>query len=94
MLNRRHVLAGVIGSLAAGAARAQASPAAAKARVLYDEIFESILRTSPTTASALGFDTGARAALKSKLDDRSPAGRMNVFQPMIDARPRLAAQRA
>ncbi|WP_332769340.1 DUF885 domain-containing protein [Phenylobacterium sp.] len=92
MLNRRHVLAGAVASLAiANTARAQASPAAARARALYDEIFESILRTSPTTASGLGFDTGPRAALKSKLDDRSPAGRMNVFQPLVDARPRLAA---
>ncbi|WP_309643443.1 DUF885 family protein [Phenylobacterium sp.] len=91
MLNRRHVLAGAVGTLAAaGAARAQTSPAASKARALYDEIFESILKTSPTTASGLGFDTGARAGLKSRLDDRSPAGRMNVFQPMIDARPKLA----
>lgn len=92
MLNRRHVLAGAVASLAAAnIARAEAGSPAARARALYDEIFESVLRTSPTTASGLGFDVGARAALKSKLDDRSPAGRMNVFQPLIDARPRLAA---
>lgn len=92
MLNRRHVLAGAVASLAAAnIARAEAGSPAVRARALYDEIFESILRTSPTTASGLGFDAGARAALKSKLDDRSPAGRMNVFQPLIDARPRLAA---
>ncbi|MDP3748730.1 MAG: DUF885 family protein [Phenylobacterium sp.] len=92
MLNRRHVLAGAIASLAASnTARAETNPAAARARALYDEIFESILRTSPTTASGLGFDTGPRSGLKSKLDDRSPSARMNVFQPMIDARPKLAA---
>ncbi|MDP3853226.1 DUF885 family protein [Phenylobacterium sp.] len=92
MLNRRDVLAAAVGvlTLGAGAAHAKTGPEAAKARALYDDIFESILRVSPTTASGLGFDTGARAALKSRLDDRSPAGRMSVFQPLIDARPRLA----
>jgi uncharacterized protein (DUF885 family) len=92
MLNRRRLLAASAGALAlgAGTARAQGA-AAAQARALYDEIFENLLRVSPTTASSLGLDTGPRAALKSRLDDRSPAGRLNVFQPLIDAGPKLAA---
>jgi len=96
MLDRRRLLAAAAGaiafpSLARAATPAAANTTAARARALYDEIFEAILRVSPTTASGLGFDTGARAALKSRLDDRSPGARMNVFQPLIDARPKLAA---
>ncbi len=87
MLNRRHLL------LAAGAAvlapRAYAQPAATGR--LYDEIFEAILQVSPITASGLGYDKGPRAGLKSRLNDKSAAGRMDVFQPLIDALPRLKA---
>jgi uncharacterized protein (DUF885 family) len=42
---------------------------------LLDQIAEEHLQQSPTTATALGIDTGARAALKARLSDSSPAGR-------------------
>jgi uncharacterized protein (DUF885 family) len=42
---------------------------------LLDQIAEEHLRQSPTTATALGIDTGARAELKARLGDVSPAGR-------------------
>jgi uncharacterized protein (DUF885 family) len=42
---------------------------------LLDQIAEEHLQQSPTTATALGIDTGARAALKARLSDTSPAGR-------------------
>ncbi|MEO6918932.1 MAG: DUF885 family protein [Collimonas sp.] len=35
---------------------------------------EEILRLSPTSATSLGLDSGARSALKSRLQDGSPAG--------------------
>jgi uncharacterized protein (DUF885 family) len=37
--------------------------------------FEALLRREPTTATSLGIDTGARASLRSKLPDWSPAAR-------------------
>lgn len=89
MLNRRQMLAGSAAGagFAAPPAHAQSSSVAR----LYDEMFEAILTTSPTSASSIGFDKGARAPLKWKLDDRSAASRMNVFKPIADALPRLKA---
>lgn len=50
--------------------------AAADARLftLLSDFAEEILRLAPTTATSLGLDTGARAALRSQLEDNSPAG--------------------
>ena len=74
-------------------ARELAAPTgeAARARTLYDAIFEELLDVSPQTATTLGLDTGTRAAARSRLDDRSPAGRMNVLGPLAGAVPRLQA---
>ncbi len=79
-LARRHFIGGALATTAAAA-----TPAAAKAlsktaspnarfRALLDAAAEEILRLSPTTATGLGLDNGARASLKAKLDDNSPAG--------------------
>jgi uncharacterized protein (DUF885 family) len=46
----------------------------AAANALLDQIAEEHLRLAPTTATSLGIDTGARAALKSRLSDSSPEG--------------------
>jgi uncharacterized protein (DUF885 family) len=51
-----------------------ASPADANFTRLLDEIAEEILRLSPTGATGLGLDNGARAALKSQLEDLSDKG--------------------
>jgi len=45
---------------------------------MLDEIGENYLRFSPETATSLGVDTGARAALRSQLADRSAAGKQQV----------------
>ena len=50
------------------------SNAAADAVKLLDEIGESYLRFAPESATSLGIDTGARAALRSQLADRSAEG--------------------
>jgi uncharacterized protein (DUF885 family) len=60
-----------------------------RARALYDVIFEEVLAATPQSATALGLDTGARAGLRSKLDDRSMAGRMNQLGPVARAWPLL-----
>src|SRR3954469_16967865 len=48
------------------------------ALALLDEIADSLLRLSPETATSLGIDTGARAALRSQLSDRSAGGQQRV----------------
>lgn len=92
-LDRRQFLLGsaATGALAlagcntAGTARTPS----ARARALYDEIFNAMLEASPETATGLGLDTGARAHLKRRLSDESRAGKMGSYRPMIEALPRL-----
>ena len=87
--------------LAAGAAAAatQALPATAfaatgadaAAEALLSQIAESLLADMPETASGLGIDTGKRAALKSRLGDRSPQGQAKLRQHLTDHVRRLKA---
>ncbi len=50
----------------------------AGARALLDDIGNSLLRLAPETATSLGIDTGARAALRSQLADRSAEGQQRI----------------
>jgi len=54
--------------------KAGAADGDADASKLLDSIGENLLRLSPEGATSLGIDTGARAALRTKLGDRSTAG--------------------
>lgn len=73
-LSRREALAGfaavTVTSAMAGRAVAAPSPAAA----LLDRLAWRLLAFDPGEATRLGLDTGAHAALRGRLDDRSPAG--------------------
>src|SRR5688572_25857434 len=100
LINRRHFLltSSAAGAFALSGCATGTSPRgltssaeAAEARLLYDQIFERMLQASPEVATSLGLDTGARAALKYRLGDSSPAGKLGVYQPMVDALPQLAA---
>ena len=51
---------------------------AADAAKLLDQIGENYLRFAPESATSLGIDTGARAALRSQLADRSAAGQQKI----------------
>ncbi len=73
----------------AGPLAAQPRAPAGTPRAVYDEIFESMLRHSPETATGLGLDTGARAELKSRLGDSGPAGKAGGYQALLDGLPRL-----
>ncbi|WP_162806731.1 DUF885 domain-containing protein [Sphingosinicella terrae] len=92
-LDRRQFLLGsaaTAGALAIpGCAGLEPRSETAAARSLYDSIFEGMLRTSPETATSLGLDTGERAYLKRRLSDASPAGKMGVYQPVLDHLPSL-----
>ena len=50
----------------------------AEASALLDSIAENLLVLSPETATSLGIDKGARAALRSQLSDRSAAGQARI----------------
>lgn len=94
MLNRRHLLMGAAGAgLLAGCGTIPAaqplSPARGEARALYDAIFAEFLEASPMGATSLGLDTGEHAALKSRIDSRSYADRLNVLKPVAAAREAL-----
>jgi uncharacterized protein (DUF885 family) len=79
-LDRRHLLtaAGAAALAAAapkleGAQAAATSPGDAALNRYFDTVNEHILSASPETATGLGLDTGARAALKSQFADASMA---------------------
>ncbi|MFL5298534.1 MAG: DUF885 domain-containing protein [Phenylobacterium sp.] len=77
--DRRHLLLSAAATgLAAAAPKPKGPPhaaggAEAALNRYFDQVCEQYLRASPETATALGLDTGARAALKSKLSDASMA---------------------
>ena len=76
MLHRRRFLASAAGAALIGQpalALAQAPSADAQLVGLLDRIFYDEIDDSPERASTLGLDTGARANLRRRLDDRSSA---------------------
>ncbi|WP_294319525.1 DUF885 family protein [uncultured Sphingomonas sp.] len=81
-LTRRDWIAGAAASTLATAlpvrAQGSAAPADKAAEATLTRIADAMLLDSPETASGLGIDTGARAALKSRLGDRSAAGQRLV----------------
>ena len=77
-MKRRTFLAGVGAAAASGmlpsVVTAATGSADAALRTLLDAIFYERIDTSPEAATRLGLDSGARAALKSQLEDESFAG--------------------
>ncbi|MBN8552027.1 MAG: DUF885 family protein [Caulobacterales bacterium] len=95
MLNRRHLLMGAAGAgLLAGCGTLGGTPmpgggARDQARGLYDALSERVLEASPMGATSLGMDSGAHAELKSRLDSRTYADRLNVLKPLAEGRTAL-----
>lgn len=92
MIDRRELLAGA-GALALTAAlprAAWASPAEDAAEAALAEVGEALLSDYPENATTLGLDSGARAALRARLSDRSIAGQQALA---TRARERLARLR-
>ena len=50
----------------------------ADALALLDQVADNLLRLAPEGATSLGIDTGARAALRSQLTDRSAQGQQQI----------------
>ena len=95
--HRRHVLlTGAALGLSAAApltAFAAETKAVTDTRLasLLDAFVEEMLQADPETATSIGLDKGARAALKSRLNDRSAAGRAGQVAGYADRAKRLRA---
>ena len=86
-MNRREALAAIATTAALpllNGCTSQPAPAPiaknpdADALALLDQIGENYLRFAPESATTLGIDTGARAALRSQLADRSADGQRKI----------------
>jgi uncharacterized protein (DUF885 family) len=81
-VNRRQTLAsfgaGAAGLAIAGPASALQAPPKSDAQTLLDSVADNLVALSPEGATSLGIDTGARAAERGKLGDRSAAGQKKV----------------
>lgn len=97
VFSRREVLLGLTAAVAIGRTRVWAAPAAASgvdsARALLEELAWKLLDLDPTEATALGVDTGAHAALRGRLDDRSLAGVDKQRAMLVDGLRRVRALR-
>lgn len=90
-IRRRDLLAATtLAALSTGALAATGS-ADARATQLLDKIAEQLMRDFPEGASQLGIDKGARSALKSRLTDRSTAGKHAVAGHLKAAMKQLQA---
>jgi uncharacterized protein (DUF885 family) len=86
LLSRREAIAALastaalplISACAGNPAPTQSATNEANALALLDRVADSLLRLSPESATSLGIDTGARAALRSGLADRSSDGQQRV----------------
>jgi uncharacterized protein (DUF885 family) len=91
MITRREALAALASSAVApllpGCAgeRAASPPMSTdpEALKLLDDLAENLLRLQPESATSLGIDTGARAALRSQLADRSEAGKQRLAKQVL-----------
>jgi uncharacterized protein (DUF885 family) len=63
----------------------------AEALALLGNVADNYLRLFPESATSLGIDTGARAALRSQLADRSAEGRQRVAQQLREDLARVNA---
>jgi uncharacterized protein (DUF885 family) len=75
-IDRRSLLKSGAATAAVTALPAWAATPDAKA--VLDDITEQFLRFSPESATSLGIDTGARAGMRARLGDRSPAGQAKL----------------
>jgi uncharacterized protein (DUF885 family) len=94
--SRRDFIVGTGAALAltrlpVSAADATQSAADKAAEALLTELSEEMMVDYPETATSLGIDTGARAALKAKLTDRSAEGQRAIAQRVAKRLERVKA---
>ena len=92
MIDRRELLLGAGALALTSAAPAGAfQDASASAEAALGGVAEDLLADYPENATSLGLDTGARAALKSRLADRSGAGQQALARRAAERLARLRA---
>jgi len=99
LLSRREAIAAMASaaalSLVPACARDRATPppgaTEADALALLNGLADSLLRLLPESATSLGIDIGARAALRSQLADRSAEGQRRVAKQLRDDLARVTA---
>jgi len=90
MPSRREALAALASAAALplvtgyGLGQSPTAPSDAEALKLLDDIASALLTLQPESATSLGIDAGARAALRSRLSDRSDAGRRRLANQIRD----------
>jgi uncharacterized protein (DUF885 family) len=90
--SRRDFIVGTGAAIALSNLPSSASADAdADVAALLAEFAEELLVDYPESATGLGIDTGARAHLKAKLTDRSPAGQRAIAQRVAKRLERLKA---
>lgn len=90
-MDRRTILKG-------GLALAVAAPFPTRAgttqmSTLYEDLLQKVLDASPQTASLFSLDSGRNAGLKYRLTEKDDAHRLDLYQPLAEAAPMLAAVR-
>src|SRR5262245_10047163 len=97
-MNRREAIAALASAaaipLATGCKRATAPAAAnadAHALASLDRVADNLLRLAPESATSLGIDTGARAALRAQLSDRSLEGQRRIARQVREDLERVNA---
>lgn len=94
VMNRREAivaLASAAGGPLYGCTRGPSPHPEADLLALVDRVAENLLRLSPESATSLGIDTGDRAALRSRLTDRSAAGQQRIASQVREDLDRVRA---
>lgn len=94
--SRRDFIVGTAAALAStrlpiAAAEASQTAADRAAEALLSELAEELMVDYPESATGLGIDSGTRAALKSKLTDRSAEGQRAIAQRVAERLQRVKA---
>ena len=91
-MNRRELLGSAaalsVGALLPRSAGAATPPTTA---TTFNRLLDRTLSASPIMATLFGLDTGDRAGLKHRLDDRRPTNQLNMYASFLELAPVLAA---
>lgn len=91
-MNRRDLLGAAAAFGVSGVLPRQTIAAApATTPSVFGHLLEQTLSAAPQIATMFGFDTGAHAGLKHRLDDRRAGNRLNMYGSFLELAPALAA---
>ncbi len=102
VFDRRQTIAALLGatalagtttmpSLARAAMQGATAGETARARALYDRLFDQLMVINPESATSLGLDTGNRGMLRARLGSSASDDRFGFARPLVDASRDIAA---